>query len=167
MEKKFTISTPPPVHFPKITFTSCSTSLPKPRKKTYPHIPPLPSTQIAQTLETSISKLILLRGAKRMEREKKLKKSQSNPKPTLNKKLINLFMTSPPHPRGVPASHWLHSWKVGHLKRLDGLWRGPLFFFPAIPLNIYKPPKAIISDFYSWCKFKKQMFCKKNYQDFW
>jgi hypothetical protein len=71
MEKKFTISTPPPVHFPKITFTSCSTSLPKPRKKTDPHIPPLPSTQIAQTLETSISKLILLRGAKRMEREKK------------------------------------------------------------------------------------------------
>jgi hypothetical protein len=70
MEKKFTISTPPPMHFPKITFTSCPTSLPKPRKKTDPHIPPLPSSQIAQTLETSISKLILLQGAKRMEREK-------------------------------------------------------------------------------------------------
>ncbi len=27
---------------------------------------------------------------------------------------------------------------------------GPhIFFFPAIPLNIYIPPKAIISDFYS------------------
>ncbi len=70
MEKKFTISTPPPMHFPKITFTSCPTSLPKPKKKTDPHIPPLPSSQIAQTLETSISKLILLQGAKRMEREK-------------------------------------------------------------------------------------------------
>jgi hypothetical protein len=33
MEKKFTISTPPPMHFPKITFASCPTSLPKPRKK--------------------------------------------------------------------------------------------------------------------------------------
>jgi hypothetical protein len=33
MEKKFTISTPPPMHFHKITFTSCPTSLPKPRKK--------------------------------------------------------------------------------------------------------------------------------------
>jgi hypothetical protein len=69
MEKKFTISTPPPMHFHKITFTSCPTSLPKPRKKTNPHIP-LPSSQIAQTLESSISKLILLQGAKRMEREK-------------------------------------------------------------------------------------------------
>jgi hypothetical protein len=70
MEKKFTISTPSPMHFHKITFTSCPTSLPKPRKKTDPHIPPLPSSQIAQTLESSISKLILLQGAKRMEREK-------------------------------------------------------------------------------------------------
>jgi hypothetical protein len=70
MEKKFTISTPPPMHFPKIMFTSCPTSLPKPRKKTDPHIPPLPSSQIAQTLETSISKLILVQGAKRMERGK-------------------------------------------------------------------------------------------------
>jgi hypothetical protein len=60
MEKKFTISTPPPMHFHKITFASCPTSLPKPRKKIDPHIPPLPSSQIAQTLETSVSKLILL-----------------------------------------------------------------------------------------------------------
>jgi hypothetical protein len=37
MEKKFTISTPPPVHFPKIMFTSCPTSLPKPRKKRSSH----------------------------------------------------------------------------------------------------------------------------------
>jgi hypothetical protein len=70
MEKKFTIPTPLPMHFHKITFTSCPTSLPKPRKKTDPHKPPLPSSQIAQMLETSISKLILLQGAKRMEREK-------------------------------------------------------------------------------------------------
>jgi hypothetical protein len=70
MEKEFTISTPSPMHFPEITFTSCPTSLPKPRKKNDPHIPPLPSSQIAQTLETSISKLILVQGAKRMEREK-------------------------------------------------------------------------------------------------
>jgi hypothetical protein len=70
MEKKFTISTPPPMHFPKITFASGPTSLPKPGKKTDPHTPSLPSSQIAQTLETSISKLILLQGAKRMEREK-------------------------------------------------------------------------------------------------
>jgi hypothetical protein len=70
MEKKFTISTPPPMHFHTITFTSCPTSLPKPRKNINPHIPPLPSSQIAQTLQTSISKLILLQGAKRMEREK-------------------------------------------------------------------------------------------------
>jgi hypothetical protein len=33
MEKKFTILTHPPMHFPKITFTPCPTSLPKPRKK--------------------------------------------------------------------------------------------------------------------------------------
>jgi len=70
MEKKFTISTPPPVHFPKITFTSSPTSLPKPRKKNDPHIPPPPSSQIAPTLETSISKLNLFQGAKRMETEK-------------------------------------------------------------------------------------------------
>jgi hypothetical protein len=37
MEKKFTVSTPLPVHFPKITFTSCPTSLPKPRKKRSSH----------------------------------------------------------------------------------------------------------------------------------
>jgi len=37
MEKKFTISTPPPLHFPKIMFTSCPTSLPKPRKKRSSH----------------------------------------------------------------------------------------------------------------------------------
>jgi hypothetical protein len=34
----------------------------------------------------------------------------------------------------------------------------PYFLFPAIPLHIYIPPKAIISDFSSWCKFKKQIF---------
>jgi hypothetical protein len=68
MEKKFTVSTPSPVHFPKITFTSCPTSLPQ--KKTILAYLHSHSSQIAQTLETSISKLNLVQGAKRMKREK-------------------------------------------------------------------------------------------------
>ncbi len=70
MEKKFTLLTPPPVHFPKITFTSCPTSLPKPRRKTILASLHSRSSQIARTLETSISKLNLVQGVNRMEREK-------------------------------------------------------------------------------------------------
>ncbi len=58
MEKKSIISTPPPLHFPKITFTSFA-SFPKPPKKN-PHIPSFPSSQIAQTLETSKPKLNII-----------------------------------------------------------------------------------------------------------
>jgi hypothetical protein len=53
----YIISTPPPLHFPKITFISCAPPL-KTQKKNL-HIPSLPSNQIAQTLETSKSKLNL------------------------------------------------------------------------------------------------------------
>jgi hypothetical protein len=57
MGKKSIISTPPPLHFPKIIFTSCAPPL-KTLKKN-PHIPSLPFSQIAQTLKTSKSKLNL------------------------------------------------------------------------------------------------------------
>jgi hypothetical protein len=53
----YIISTPPPLHFPKITFTSCAPPL-KTQKKNL-HIPSLPFSQIAQTLKTSSSKLNL------------------------------------------------------------------------------------------------------------
>jgi hypothetical protein len=53
----YIISTPPPLHFPKITFTSCAPPL-KTQKKNL-RIPSLPSSQITQTLKISSSKLNL------------------------------------------------------------------------------------------------------------
>jgi hypothetical protein len=58
MEKKSTISTPPLLHFPKITFTFCAPSF-KTQKKN-PHKPSLLSSQIAQTLKISKLKLNLV-----------------------------------------------------------------------------------------------------------
>jgi hypothetical protein len=40
--------------------------------------------------------------------------------------------------------------------------RGPPIFFPCNSFKIYISPKAIISVFYSRCKFKKQIFCDKK-----
>jgi hypothetical protein len=58
MEKKSIISTPPLLHFPKITFTFCAPSF-KTQKKNL-HKPSLLSSQIAQTLKTSKLKLNLV-----------------------------------------------------------------------------------------------------------
>jgi hypothetical protein len=85
MEKNSTISTPPPLHFPKITFTFYAPLFKSPKQKSSHTL--LLSSQITQTLETSKPKLNLVIGAKRMERGEKKQKLQPNPKPTLNKKL--------------------------------------------------------------------------------
>jgi hypothetical protein len=57
MGKIYIISTPPPLHFPKIILTSYA--LPLKTLKKNSHIPSLPFSQIAQTLKTSKSKLNL------------------------------------------------------------------------------------------------------------
>jgi len=58
MEKKFTISTPPPIHFPKITLTFCAPFFKTQNKKSSHTF--TPSNQIAKTIETSKSKLNLV-----------------------------------------------------------------------------------------------------------
>ncbi len=79
MEKNTTISTPPPLNFPKITFTFCA--LPFKTQKKILHIPSLPSSHITQTLQTLKSNLNLFKGPRGWKEEKK-NKLQLNLKPT-------------------------------------------------------------------------------------
>jgi hypothetical protein len=78
----------------------------------------------------------------------------------------NEFVKNKPPPTGCasfPLVTFVKSWT---LEVPGWTMRGPPIFFPCNSFKIYISPKAIISVFYSRCKFKKQIFCEKKLPEF-